>query len=273
MLTDDIKRAYGDMRDAERRVADYILDEPARVTQMSMAELSAATGTSDATVMRMCKRVGQKGFYQLKINLAIESTGDTPKASAGTRDGHPDIVTLVDGIAANVARLSQDISKDELLRAVDEIAGARTVFTFGWGNTNAVAEDLALRLLRYGINTFTSTSMEYTLRSIALADEQDVLVVFSRSGEATMAAECCKLAKVNGLTVVVVTSDKKSTVAKYADVLLKVAPSDDLLGRWGESSHSYEIILNDLILYFLKDRTERYNLGTKTEAILGQFKS
>lgn len=272
MLTDNIKRVYGDMRDAERRVADYILSDPVRVTQMSMAELSSATDTSDATVMRMCKRVGQKGFYQLKINLAIES-GSESKRDEPTSGGSPDIVSLVDSIANNISHLSQDIPQERIDRAVELLANARTVFTFGWGNTNTVAEDLALRLLRYGINTFTSTSMEYTMRSIALGETKDVLVVFSRSGEATMAIECCKLAKMTGLQVIVVSSDERSTAASYADVLLKVNPNDTLLGPWGESSHSYELIIIDILLFFLKKRTPRYNLGTKSEVILGQFKN
>lgn len=41
----------------------------------------------------------------------------------------------------------------------------------------------------------------------------------------------------------------------------------------GGSSHIYEFALNDILLYFLKDKAPAYTVGTKSEAILGQFKN
>ena len=67
MVLDNIRTCYKDMTDAEKRVADYILSSPSSVVRMSMNRLSEASETSDATVMRMCKLVGETGFHQLKM--------------------------------------------------------------------------------------------------------------------------------------------------------------------------------------------------------------
>jgi RpiR family transcriptional regulator, carbohydrate utilization regulator len=274
MVISDIKRTYNEMHGAERKVADFILADPQRVTGMSMAELSAETGTSDATVMRMCRRIELTGFYQLKINLAMEGTDAAAGSGVKPTDGPQDIVSLVDVIAANVAQLSKDISAEQIDACVDLIAEAGTVFTFGWGNTGTLADDMARRLLCYGANTFTSTNIEYMMRSVALAGPGDLLIAFSRSGESVYTIECCKLAQANGLKVILITGDAGSAAAKHADVVLKAHPINDVMdGTWGSSSHVYEFVVIDVILFFLRDRCPAYKLGAKSEAILSQFKN
>ncbi len=274
MVISDIKRTYSEMHGAERKVADFILADPQRVTGMSMAELSAETGTSDATVMRMCRRIELTGFYQLKINLAIESADESASVAAKPTDGPQDIVSLVDVIAANVAQLSKNIAAEQIETCVDLIVGAGTVFTFGWGNTGTVADDMARRLLCYGANTFTSANIEYMMRSIVLAGPGDLLIAFSRSGESIYTIECCKLAHANGLKVILVTGDAGSTAAKHADVVLKAHPINDVMdGAWGSSSHVYEFVVVDVILFYLRNRCPTYNMGAKSEAILSQFKN
>lgn len=274
MVIADIKRAYSEMHGAEKRVADYVLAHPQKVTQMSMAELSSETETSDATIMRMCRRIEQSGFYQLKIKLAMESANLNPAAEAVANEAPQDVVSLVDIIAANVSQLSKDISMEQIETCVELISNARTVFTFGWGNTSEVAEDLAHRLLCYGADTFTSTNIEYIMRRIVLANENDILVAFSRSGESVYTIECCKLAKANGLKIILVTGDLRSSAARQADVVLKVRPFNDLSDAvLGSASHAYEFVAIDILLYFLKQRCPAYDMGAKSEAILGQFKN
>lgn len=275
MVLADIKRAYSDMHGAERKVADFVLAYPQRVTQMSMAELSSETETSDATIMRMCRRIDQSGFYQLKINLAMEANDASSSLDANLADesAPTDVVSLVDVIAANVAQLSKDISMEQVEECVNLIAGAHTVFSFGWGNTSTVAEDFAQRVLRYGASTFTSNNMEYMMRGIVLAESNDVLVAFSRSGESIYTVECCKLARATGLKIIAVTGDERSSVAKLADLVLIARPVNDVMDSWGNTSHAYELVVVDILLYFLKDRLPTYELGTKSEAILGQFKN
>lgn len=251
-----------------------LLSNPMQVTRMSMAELSEKSGASDATVMRVCKKVCDTGFYQFKIQLAMDLAENPSAASSSQTDEVPnDIVSFIDLMAANVAQLSKDLSMEQISESIDLILGAGTVYAFGWGNTGAIADDLAHRLLRYGINTFTSHNLEYMMRSIVLAPEGSVLIAFSRSGESIYLVECCKLARANGVKVILVTADESSSAAFLADVILKVNPVNGPIDCLGGSSHIYEFALNDILLYFLKDKAPAYTVGTTSEAILGQFKN
>ncbi len=55
-----------------QRIAAYILAQPAQVTQLSIADLSALTQAGEATIIRFCRTLGYKGFQDFKMDLAIE---------------------------------------------------------------------------------------------------------------------------------------------------------------------------------------------------------
>jgi DNA-binding MurR/RpiR family transcriptional regulator len=64
--------SYDSFFEAEKKIADYILAHKSEMIDMTVAELALASGTSDATVSRFCRRCGFNGFHHLKINLAKE---------------------------------------------------------------------------------------------------------------------------------------------------------------------------------------------------------
>ena len=71
-ILEKIFSIYPVLFDEEKRVADYVLQNEAKVVDMTVSDLAAACGTSDATVVRFCKKCGCNGFHHLKINMAKE---------------------------------------------------------------------------------------------------------------------------------------------------------------------------------------------------------
>ena len=49
-----------------------MMEHKAQAVDMTVGELAKASGTSDATVSRFCRRCGFKGFQNLKLALARE---------------------------------------------------------------------------------------------------------------------------------------------------------------------------------------------------------
>ena len=62
--------SYDSFFEAEKKIADFILSNKSDIIDMTVAELALASGTSDATVSRFCRRCGFNGFHHLNINLA-----------------------------------------------------------------------------------------------------------------------------------------------------------------------------------------------------------
>ena len=54
----NIERLKEDMFLAERKVADFISSNPYEVVELNVSDLADKSGASDATVIRLCKRLG-----------------------------------------------------------------------------------------------------------------------------------------------------------------------------------------------------------------------
>ena len=76
LVRDQIFSTYDSLYDAEKKVADYLISHPSEAIEMSVSELASHCDASQATIIRFCKKIGCKGFHQLKIKLAAGRTGD-----------------------------------------------------------------------------------------------------------------------------------------------------------------------------------------------------
>ena len=56
-----IREKYNQIFMAERKVADFVLENPERAVNANVSELANLSGVSDATVIRFCKRIGISG--------------------------------------------------------------------------------------------------------------------------------------------------------------------------------------------------------------------
>src|SRR6185437_6228901 len=82
-----LETAAPSLRDAERKIAHYILAQPNDIVHLSITELADRTDTSEATVIRCARRLGFPGYAALKIALALDLHASAPPpAGAPTAD-------------------------------------------------------------------------------------------------------------------------------------------------------------------------------------------
>jgi len=275
MVLKEIRRCYSKMFEAEQKVADLIMAHPDQVVNMSMAELASRSGTSDATVLRMCRHIGQSGFYQLKINLAMELTdagADEPSEPSRDDGEMRDVVDFVDETIKGLSEITKYISTEQIENLVEAIDGASSVYVFGWGSTYGIAFDLTHRLMRAGVRCHTSENVEHMMRMLVLGREGDLFVAVSHSGDSTYVIECMKLARTRGMGVALIENSPTGSANAHCDMALCTNVATDLLGGWGLTSHIAELLVCDLVLYFLKEKRDRFEVGTKGERMMAKFK-
>jgi RpiR family carbohydrate utilization transcriptional regulator len=271
VVTENIRRTYNRMFDAEKKAADYILQHPEKVLEMNISELARNSGTSDATVIRMCKHIGYTGFQQMKIHLASES-GTRQFVNVSDQTAPKDVVQFFSQVAANITDSAKNVDMAVLLEAVELLASAEQVYLCAWGNSGAIASDMALRLGRIGIKAFYTQNIEYTFRSINIAGEKDVLVAISHSGTSIPVIQAIELARKRGLQTMLITDSASSKAAELSDLVLRTAVKNQLFYDLGGVSHVFEYVLVDAILYFLKDKNMGMEMADEAEAILSQYK-
>ena len=105
--------SYDEFFEAEKKIADYMMEHKAEVVDMTVGELARASGTSDATVSRFCRRCGFKGFHSLKLASGqggaggrTNGSGTCPMILTGS-----DLAPVLQNILANkVAELTETVN-------------------------------------------------------------------------------------------------------------------------------------------------------------------
>jgi DNA-binding MurR/RpiR family transcriptional regulator len=176
----------GDLPPAEQRVAEYLRDHGQEIIFATAEEIGAATGTSDATVIRTAKALGYSGLPELKREAGRQAIGKTrPSARLRSRidKAGQETTPLLDHVFTEATeRLLETrrlIEEDDFVAAVDLLTGAREVVSFGLGPSEMSAQYLTLRLRRLGRQARQITATGFLLADDLLGiQESDVVVLY-----------------------------------------------------------------------------------------------
>lgn len=223
---------YDSFFESEKKIAKCIMERKKDVIDMTVAELARASGSSDASVSRFCRRCGFKGFHQLKMTLAREIAEETEEVTSNHLS-RKDIAQSLKNILANkTEELKQTMSMmepeklDEILTVLQH---ARMVQTVAVGNTLPVALDAAFKFNQLGILTATGAELEaQTAYSLNLGN-RDVILAISDSGFSRRLCMLLERAKDHGVTVISITNNPDSPIARLSDYHIMTATREKLL--------------------------------------------
>lgn len=228
-LINRIQRVDPEFTPSERRVARYILQRQSIDSDATIKDLARAAQVSEATVSRFCKRIGLKGFAQLKEDLAgfTVTVAPHPVVAIEDDDDLDDVIAKTfQTFRTTLDDTRHMLNPDELLRAATKIAEARKVEFFANGASGYMARHAAVRLMSLGIPCVASDLYMAQLASVKMLSEGDVAFMVTHSGENPDVLRLAALANEQRATVITLTSDRRSRMAKRADIALITAEWD-----------------------------------------------
>lgn len=232
----------------EIKVAEYIISNPAEVMHMTITELAETTGSAEATISRLCKKLSFAGFQSLKIALASDLY--EPMESVYNEVSPDDTTNIAAGkIFHNINEALQDTLKilnpESLDRAVTAILSARRIEVYGTGGSAPIALDVEHRFSRFGTPIRAHADQDMQVISASLLHPGDVVIAISHSGSNQSILESVKIAKDNGATVIAITSYLRSPLSQIAHIILN--------GMAKEVNHRSEAMSSRLIHLALID--------------------
>ena len=217
-----IKTSYQSLSPSEKKVGDFVLKNAHEVMSMTMADLASRCGVSDATALRFSRRLGYRGWLELKVAL-IRSLPETeePKKKKPARDfDYKDLFT--DIIEKSKEALDDTLmvfNGSEMDAAVKTIRKARRILIVGSGTSGPVANDLYNRLFRLDLFCHIETDGLLQLMHASLLTPEDILFVISQSGEAESILRVAEVARKNGTPIITITGSRLSGLAKLSDCI------------------------------------------------------
>jgi 6-phospho-3-hexuloisomerase len=127
------------------------------------------------------------------------------------------IVPSIETIIGHVKDTANSLEETELRKMISYILKAERIFVMGAGRSGLVARAFAMRLMHLGFTVYVVG--ETTTPAVR---EKDVVIAISGSGETISIVNLGKIAKELGSKLVVITSSKKSSLAKLSDVTVTV---------------------------------------------------
>lgn len=231
-VTDILFSMYDDFFDAEKKIANYILENKEKVVDMTVAELAKESKTSDATVSRFCKKCNLKGFHHLKITLAKELSDNKTDIVISNRIDRSNIAQSLENILANkIEELTQTIhmiDESMLNEILDLFKQSECVQFAAVGNTIPVALDGAYKFNQLGIKSIALSIWETQLGYALNTNSKDVIVIISNSGASKQLVNLAQIAKKQNATVIGITNSENSPIAKLSDYHITTATRERL---------------------------------------------
>ncbi|MFI6512571.1 MurR/RpiR family transcriptional regulator [Streptosporangium sp. NPDC050855] len=245
---------------AAQAIARLILDDPGMVARSTITEFSAASGTSEATIVRTARALGFAGYSQLRFALAAAVARHEPERLIPGDLGPDDPLT---DVIAKVARAESQALADtaaqldpiRLGAVVGAVAGARRVDVYGVGASGLVAADMAQKLMRIGLSAHAFADAHLALTSAALARPEDVAVAMSCTGETPDVLAPVRVARKAGATTVAITNNPRSTLAELADHVLVSAGRETAFRPGALASRISQLLIVDCIFVGIAQRT------------------
>ena len=208
-VLEEIRMRSSALSAAEQRVSRFVLSNPARVMQISVSDLAAASETSVGTVVRFCQRLGLRGYQDLKLSIAREVAPDSTHLPEEVKidDCAEDILRKVlHSSGSALIGSSSSISAVETEAIVDTLIRARRIVFAAVGTSAPMAADIAYRLTTLGLDATFNPDTHVQHVTARMLTPDDVCFAVSHTGSTVETLTTMRAAAAAGATTVAVTS-------------------------------------------------------------------
>jgi len=178
-----ILQKYDDLPKQQKKIADYIIRHFDEVVFLSITKLATVLDVSEATIVRFAQNLGHKGFPELKNDLVkyyreYLTPGERMKRSIETMPDDPfNYAQMVDSEIQLLKSSVTTIDRESLKEAVDAILTAKTIYVFGNGGNECLANHLSFRLSRFKLKVIQqSVSGKNLFEKLLVIDKNNLII-------------------------------------------------------------------------------------------------
>lgn len=146
-----IRSAYATLPSAERKVADFILENSERATRMVINEIAEAAGVSVPSVTRLARKLGYSGFLDFRVALASGTANMETRKNTDILPEDSEDTVIEKACSASINALEDTykaLNKQALISLAHAVETADRIFLCGNASSALLAEDIMGQLHR-----------------------------------------------------------------------------------------------------------------------------
>ena len=231
-ICDDIKRKYIRLSKGQRKVAQFVMDNPTVVATQIASEVGRLADVSESTVIRFCYAMDLSGFSelqdQIKAYLIDKGEMTVVKKALPTKKIKSQLGTeIVKRDLSGISKTFNELVEHEVIQAIQLLHSSKKIHLLGFRQSAPAAFWLYnnLMMLRERV-FFIQHEADQIARQLAMMDEDSLLIVISLDDEYEDVATTVEIAKRKNVQVIAI-RDKAMQTSEPADTVLYVSSAQE----------------------------------------------
>lgn len=214
------------LSDTEKRIATHFTELGEDVVNKTLSDLSAETEVSEATIYKLVKKLGFKGFQDFKISVASNlspsnSTDDNLTAFTDiSKNDSPEVVAqkVIKSSQVSLEGLRYSLTEESLSKALKLMYSSKSLHFIGQGGSSIVALDCYHKFIRSQFRCNYIFDYPMQLSYATKLDDTDCVFLFSHSGNTIETIEIAKTLRHNNAKIISLTGNPASPLVELSDV-------------------------------------------------------
>lgn len=245
-----------------QKLGNFIVTDPQKVLYLTITELARESETSEASVTRLCRHLGCKGYTEFKMALALDVQQNQPD----TPEGSDSIGELVEESVQALRDTGKIINREVLRQAGLALHEATSIQIYGVAASAITGDYLHYRLLRLGKPALLFNDMHRAAMNATTVKEGELVIAISSSGSTKDLMHVVRLAKKRKARILMLSNTLSSPLGKMADMLLVAARPEGPLSAGSLSAKVGAMLLVELLIRELATHDSQYTTSSQQTA-------
>lgn len=247
-----IDNYYNSLTASEKRIADYIVNDPEAAVKLNINELADAIRCAPSSITKFVRKLDYKSFSDMRLDLmrnvdrsSADSFSELSRWSSTLSDLNQ---YYIRGISSTLEETLEINEFDKFTAAAQHIAKAENVYLFGVGSSSVVAQDFQQKLIRLNKRSVFCIDGNFGVQNAMLATERDVAFAISYSGTTAEVNRAARRIKENKCPLIAITRYASTALSDMADINL-YAPNNEQVMRIASIFSRYSFLFMIDIVY------------------------
>lgn len=253
---------YNSFSPLEKEIINYIFIHSDEIANMSIDKLAKNTFSSNSSIIRMCKKLGFKGYKEFKIafiqdlekNRTEKNTIDFNipfHALSSPNEIAYDISILM---KLTIEKCYMNIDTKKLYQISEVIVNSNHRYCYSSGHSLIRMESFENKLIKLGIYLNNATIRWDAEPYSYYATQNDCAIFLTYSSRNQVYLKNAQILKAKGCKIIVITSNQESQLSQLADYLYLIPNYENNIDNIAEfySQTAFEYILNTIYSFIYK---------------------
>lgn len=219
----------------ELEVVRFIRNDITRIPLLNISDLADLTYSSNATIIRVCKKLNCKGFSDLKIKLVkeaeslkyIKQSVDFSAPFSITETTYDVINNMGSLYKETIDILNSNINIEELEKVIDIIYSSRRIYLYGQGDSLMTMKAFINKLMKLNFYAICATDNYEENAITQTITKDDCVILCSYRGHILDSATYIPMLLKSHAKIIGITAQKNTRVSKISDYVIYIPNLED----------------------------------------------